>query len=187
MPIPLQPPFLYFPCDFFHFRCPSYSFISDLVLLRNSATSIVAFSFLRPPFYFPVPTSTLMHVPRSTSVLVLPLFCNLPIDLHVHSHVAQLSRHSLPVLPPALRSVGASASSSPSSANVDPMYVNVFTSFTVSPCKRISASWCSLHPKYSVFLIRIFNPRSSVALLHNIKLPFYVVTSSTLIGLLLDN
>ena len=37
MPIPLQPSFLYFLCAFPHFRCPSYSFISDLVQLRNSA------------------------------------------------------------------------------------------------------------------------------------------------------
>ena len=35
--IPLQPTFLYFLCDFPHFRCPSYSFISGLVQLRNSA------------------------------------------------------------------------------------------------------------------------------------------------------
>ena len=33
-----------------------------------------------------------------------------------------------------------SASSSPSSANVDPRYVNVFTLFTISPCNWISAS-----------------------------------------------
>ena len=37
LPIPLQPLFLYFRCDFFHLRCPSYSFISDLVQLPNSA------------------------------------------------------------------------------------------------------------------------------------------------------
>ena len=41
-----------------------------------------------------------------------------------------------------------SASSSPSSAKVDPRYVNVCTLFTASPCKWISVSWCSLHPKY---------------------------------------
>ena len=34
----------------------------------------IAFSFLRPPIYFPVPSSTLMSLPR-TPVLVLPLFC----------------------------------------------------------------------------------------------------------------
>ena len=33
-----------------------------------------------------------------------------------------------------------SASSSPSTANVDPWYVNVFTLFNVSPCDWISAS-----------------------------------------------
>ena len=60
-----------------------------------------------------------------------------------------------------------SASSSPSSTNVDPMYVNVFTLFTVSPCNWIYASWCPLHPKYSVFLLLIFYPRSSIALLHS--------------------
>ena len=37
MPIPLQPSFLYFLCDFPNFSCPSYSFISDIVQLRNSA------------------------------------------------------------------------------------------------------------------------------------------------------
>ena len=37
MPIPPQPSFLYFLCDSPHFRCPTYSFISDLVQLRNSA------------------------------------------------------------------------------------------------------------------------------------------------------
>ena len=58
-----------------------------------------------------------------------------------------------------------SASSFPSSENVDPMYV-VFTRFTVSPSKWISSSCCSLHPMYSVFVLLIFNPRSSVALLH---------------------
>ena len=60
-----------------------------------------------------------------------------------------------------------SASSSPSSANVDPRYVDVFTLFNGSPCNWISASWCSLHPKYSVFLLLIFNPRSSIAVLHS--------------------
>ena len=70
MPIPLQHSFLDFLCDFHNFRCPSYSFISYLVQLRLILrTSIVALSFLRPPIYFPVPSST----PR-TSVLVLPLF-----------------------------------------------------------------------------------------------------------------
>ena len=39
MPIPLQSSFLYFLCDFPHFRCSSYYFISDLVQLRNSAIS----------------------------------------------------------------------------------------------------------------------------------------------------
>ena len=36
-PIPLQPPFLDFLCDFPHFRFPSFSFISYLVQPCNSA------------------------------------------------------------------------------------------------------------------------------------------------------
>ena len=37
MPISLQPPFLNFLCDFPHFRCPSYSFISYLVQVSITA------------------------------------------------------------------------------------------------------------------------------------------------------
>ena len=73
-----------------------------------------------------------------------------------------------------------SASSSPSSVNVDPRYANVFSLFIVSPYKRISASLCSLHPKYSVFF-QLHGLQSS--LLHCsspcIKLPFYMLSSST--------
>ena len=50
-PIPLQPPLLDFLCDFLHFRRPlilSFLILSSLVI----PTSIVAFSFLRPPIYF---------------------------------------------------------------------------------------------------------------------------------------
>ena len=36
-PVPLQPPFLNFLCDFPHFRYHPYSLISDFVQLRNSA------------------------------------------------------------------------------------------------------------------------------------------------------
>ena len=75
MPIPLQSTFLYFLRDFLHVRCPSYSFISDLVHAASQLrTSFVAFSFVRLPIYFPVPSSTPMALPR-TSVLVLPLSC----------------------------------------------------------------------------------------------------------------
>ena len=65
-------------------------------------------------------------------------YVHFPLDLYVHSSVAQHSTHCLPILPPAFHYVGA-ASSSPSFANVDPRYVNVFTLFTVSVCKWISA------------------------------------------------
>ena len=74
-----------------------------------------------------------------------------------------------------------SESSSPSSViNVDPRYANVFTLFTVSPNKWISASLCLLHPKYSVFF-QLHGLQSS--LLHCSspfnKLPFYMLSSST--------
>ena len=102
--IPLQPPFPDFLWDLPHFCCPPDSFVSYPVniVLR---TSIVAFAFLRPPIYFPVPSSTPMSLPR-TSVPVLPLSRTRPLDLHVHSPVAQPYIHSLPVLPNALHSVG---------------------------------------------------------------------------------
>ena len=66
-----------------------------------------------------------MSLPR-TSVLVLPLSCNLPliftfILLHNTPYTLFLFFHPL-----CTRRV-TSASSSPSSANVDPRYVNVFT------------------------------------------------------------
>ena len=57
----LRFPLLSYPPDFF---------ISYPVKLCNSAKSIVAFSCLRPPIYFPVSCSTPMPLPR-TSVLLL--------------------------------------------------------------------------------------------------------------------
>ena len=50
MPIQLQPPFLDFLCDFPHFRCPPYSFISYLVQLCNS-THPSYYSLLRGLLY----------------------------------------------------------------------------------------------------------------------------------------
>ena len=101
MPIPLQPSFLYFMCDFPHFRCHSYSYISDL-----QRTCLC-----------PVLQCWSYHC----SV-------HLPLDLYLHSPVAQHSWHSLQVLPPVLHSVGDFRIQF--SANVDPRYVNVFTLFT---------------------------------------------------------
>ena len=60
-----------------------------------------------------------------------------------------------------------SASSSPSSASVDPRYLNVFTLFTSSPSSRITRSYCSLLLQHSVFFLLIFSPRSSIAFLHS--------------------
>ena len=74
MPIPLQPSLLDFLCDFPHFRCPSYSFISNLVQLRNSTYPYRSILIYATSNFFPVPSSTPMSLP-STSVMGLPLFC----------------------------------------------------------------------------------------------------------------
>ena len=105
MPIPLQPPFLYFLRDFPHFRCPSYSFISDSVQIRNSAHTSQHSHFCDLQFIF------LRHLQCPYLCSVHPCWSyhcsvHLPLDILVHSPVAQHSRHSLPVLPPALHSVG---------------------------------------------------------------------------------
>ena len=110
-----------------------------------------------------------MSLPR-TLVLILPLFCRAYTFPLIFTFIL-LSHNTLDTLfqffhPLCTRWV-TSASSYPSSTNVDPRYVNVFTLFTVCHWKWISASWCSSHPKYSVFLLLIFNPRSSIALLHS--------------------
>ena len=51
MPVPLQPSFLYFICDFPHFRCPSYSFISFIhasrVTVGKRGTSHLLLVFVR--------------------------------------------------------------------------------------------------------------------------------------------
>ena len=98
MSIPLQHSFLYFLSDYLHFRCPSYSFISDLVQLRNSEHPSYRSQFcdLQCIFLCPLQHPCLCSVHQCWSV-------HLPLDLHVHYPVAQHSRHSLP---PALHSVG---------------------------------------------------------------------------------
>ena len=63
------------------------------------------------------------------------LYTFLFIDHHVHLSVAQHSRHSLPVLPPDLLLWVTSASSSPSSANVEPKYVSNLSN--VVKCKYL--------------------------------------------------
>ena len=103
-----------------------------------------------------------------TPVLVLPLFCTpspffFSFILLSHNTPDTLFRFFHPLCTQWVTST----SSSQSSANVDPGCVNVFTLFNVSPCNWISASWCSLHPTYSYFLLQIFNPCSSIAVLHS--------------------
>ena len=118
MLIPLQPPFPDFLWDLPHFCCPPDSFVSYPVniVLR---TSIVAFAFLRPPIYFPVPSSTPMSLPR-TSVPVLPLSRTRPLDLHVHflSHNPTYTLFQFFQMLCTLWLT--SASSSSLSANIDP-------------------------------------------------------------------
>ena len=55
----------------------------------------------------------------------------------------------------------------PPPTSIPGMSISGFIIFTVSPCKWISASWCPLHPNYSVFLLLIFYPRSSIALIRS--------------------
>ena len=139
MPVPLQPSFLYFLCDFPHFRCPSYSFSSDLVQFRTphihrsiliSATS----NFFSCAFFNAHVSSPYTSAGLTTVMYTFPLIFVFII----------LSHNTLDTLfqffhPLCTRRV-TSASSSPSSANVDPRYVNVFTLFNGSPCNWISAS-----------------------------------------------
>ena len=82
-PIPRQPSFLDILCDFPHFRCPSYSFISYIFQLRNSAHPSKHYYFCVLQFIFPCLLQR-PCLPR-TSVLVLPLFCTPFFDLHVQS------------------------------------------------------------------------------------------------------
>ena len=70
------------------------------------------------------------------------------------------------------------ASSYPSSAGVDPRYLNVFTLFTSSPSSRITRSYCSLLLQYLVLFLLIFSPRSSIAFLHSSR---FLSTSSLLV------
>ena len=150
MSIPLQHPFLDFLCHFPNLRCPSYVFICYLVQLRNSiCTSIVAFSFLRPPINFPVPSSMPLSLSR-TPLPVLPLSCNISFDLHANVSVKQHSRHSLPFLPSALHYVGDFRIQS-----------SILRQRRPHVCEYV------LPFMYSVLFLLIFNHRSSIALLHS--------------------
>ena len=105
----------------------------------------------------------------------------IPLHLHVHFPIEQHSRHSLPVVPPALHSVGDFRIQFSILRQRRMLECECLYSLsTVSPCTWISAYWCSLHPNYSVFFPLIFNPSS---LFHCsspfLKLPFYMISSST--------
>ena len=166
MPIPLQPSFLYYLCD-------SPTFVFPLILLF-----LILPSFVTP------------HIHRSILISATSNFFSCAfVNAHVSAPYISacittvlytfpliftfiLLSHNTPdtlfqLFHPLCTPWVTFAPSYPSSANVDPRYVNVFTLFTVSPCKWISASWCSLHPKYSVFILIIFNPRSSISRLHS--------------------
>ena len=138
-----------------------------LVQLRNPEHHI-ALSFPQPQISFHNSS-----MPIQISAMYRPLYCSAGIPTVLSLvftfifPVAQHSRQSLPVLPSALCMLWlTSAFSSPSTATVDPRYVNVFTILHAFPCGWISVSGCSLQPTYSVFSPLIFNPRSSIAHLH---------------------
>ena len=151
MPIPPQPPFLDVICGFPHFRCLPYSFISILS------------SFITPHTHRSIlisATSSLFSCALSNANVSAP---------YTSVGLTTVGPVHLPLDPP------------PQSIPAIPRCVNVFTFFNVSPCTWISAYWCSLHPKYLVFFLPIFKPRSSSALLHS---SIILCTSSPLVGLL---
>ena len=154
MPIPLQPPFMDFLCcDSNHFSFVILSFIT----LSSFRTSIVSFSFLRPPISFHVPSSmplSLPHTPvRSYHCCVnfLSIFTFIFLSHSTPYTVFHLS-HILCTL------LVISTSSSPSFGNVDPRYVNdslycFFLQIDLCVLKFIAPHTCSL------FLL-CFSPRS---------------------------
>ena len=92
-----------FSCDFPHFRCPSYSFISYLSSfitphIHRSILISVTSNLFSCAFF-----NALVSAPHINAGISTVLYTLIPRDLHVHSFVAQ---HSLPVIPPALHSVG---------------------------------------------------------------------------------
>ena len=97
--------------------------------------SIVAFIFLRPPIYFPVPSS--MSLPRSSSAGATSVLYSFPKG-YSRSFSSPNTPHILfQFFQPFCTLWVSSASSFSSSDNVYRRYVIVFTFFTVSYCKWI--------------------------------------------------
>ncbi len=101
------------------------------------------------------------HVPMSLQSPMLDFLW----DFLQHQHNIP-DMHPLSVLPPTMHSLCETSAyyvhHHPPTSIPD---LNVFTLFTVSHSKWISTYWCSLSPKYDVFFLLIFIPRSSVILL----------------------
>ena len=156
MPIPLQPAFLPFLFASPHFIGPTCYFIPYFVQFR-----------LRPQLiYFRVPSSLSTSLPPYTSAVLITVLCISPWSSRSFS-----CRTTPPPLSSSSPTRSALCGRLQNPVNVDPTHVKIFTIFTVSPCRWISASWCSRYPKYSVvFHQLIFNPRSSTALLHSSSL-----------------
>ena len=98
------------------------------------------------------------RVSASYMIAVITTAC--PVHLSPRLHVVtRHSRYSIHVLPPLCTFFATSASSSPSPANVDPIYAIVFTFFVVSTRHRICSSLVSHHHKSSssgaVFLKKV--------------------------------
>ena len=111
----------------------------------SSVLSFPAPSFLRVwcsslritcPYRFDLLSYTFFAISRTVGVPLFFHFISCPASQLRTAIGALLFFHSLCTL------WVTSASSSPSSSNVDPMNVNVFTLFTLSPCKRIYGSFC---------------------------------------------
>ena len=135
MPLSLQPPFLDGLCDFLHLRYPPYSFIYYHVQLRNCAYSYRSFLISASSNFFSCALFNahifIMSLPRTTFSIYHCVVRTPPLDLHTCIFLSFFQ--------PLCTLWVTSASSSPSSANVDPMHMNVFTLFnkliTVSQSK----------------------------------------------------
>ena len=139
MPIPHQPSFMDFLCDSPHFRCPSYylflilsSFVTPHIhrsILISAISNLFSCAFFNADVSAPY-----ISAGHTTVMFTFPLIFTFIFLSHKPPDTLFQFFHPL-----CTRCVN-SAFIAPSSANVDPMYVNVFTLFTASRCKWISAS-----------------------------------------------